>query len=70
VWKGVLLRDVLIKCGIKRPTDGANHVCFVGAEKLPKGKCGALTNYLNEPLLGSQTKVRLYIPPSDFINNT
>merc|ERR1719408_964022 len=30
VWKGVLLRDVLIKCGVKTPKDGANHVCFVG----------------------------------------
>lgn len=37
VWKGVLLRDVLEKCGVKKPKDGANHVCFVGVDKMPKG---------------------------------
>jgi nitrate reductase (NAD(P)H) len=45
VWKGVSLRDVLIKCGIKRPTDGANHVCFVGVEKMPKGRYGTSIDY-------------------------
>jgi nitrate reductase (NAD(P)H) len=39
MWKGVLLRDVLLKCGVKKPTDGANHVCFVGKESMPKGRC-------------------------------
>ena len=28
----VLLRDVLLRCGVKKPKDGANHVCFVGKE--------------------------------------
>jgi len=45
VWKGVLLRDVLIKCGVKTPADGANHVCFVGVEKMPKGRYGTSINY-------------------------
>jgi len=45
VWKGVLLRDVLLKCGIKKPADGANHVCFVGVEKMPKGRYGTSINY-------------------------
>jgi len=45
VWKGVLLRDVLIKCGIKSPKEGAHHVCFVGVEKMPKGRYGTSINY-------------------------
>jgi len=40
VWKGVLLRDVLLRCGVKKPKDGANHVCFVGKEVMPKGRYG------------------------------
>ena len=32
------LRDVLLECGVKTPDDGANHVCFLGAEKMPKGR--------------------------------
>ena len=40
VWKGVLVRDILLKCGVKTPKDGANHVCFVGAETMPKGRYG------------------------------
>eukprot|EP00965_Chrysotila_dentata_P148248 4894021-Pleurochrysis_carterae.AAC.2 len=32
VWKGVLLRDVLLAAGVKKPADGAHHVCFVGKE--------------------------------------
>jgi nitrate reductase (NAD(P)H) len=40
VWKGVLLRDVLLKCGVKKPSDGAHHVCFVGAEVMPLGRYG------------------------------
>jgi len=40
VWKGVLLRDVLLRCGVKTPKEGANHVCFVGAEQMPKGRYG------------------------------
>eukprot|EP00325_Prymnesiales_sp_UTEX-LB-985_P002555 CAMPEP_0174696862 /NCGR_PEP_ID=MMETSP1094-20130205/2894_1 /TAXON_ID=156173 /ORGANISM="Chrysochromulina brevifilum, Strain UTEX LB 985" /LENGTH=836 /DNA_ID=CAMNT_0015893729 /DNA_START=39 /DNA_END=2549 /DNA_ORIENTATION=- len=46
VWKGVPLRDVLIRCGIKQPGEGgANHVCFVGVEKMPKGRYGTSINY-------------------------
>ena len=45
VWKGVLLRDVLLKCGIKKPADGAKHVCFVGKEVLPKGRYGTSIKY-------------------------
>ena len=40
VWKGVLLRDVLLKCGVKTPKQGAHHVCFVGKESMPKGRYG------------------------------
>ena len=43
VWKGVRLCDLLQACGVKKPSDGANHVCFVGVEKMPKGRCGSLT---------------------------
>jgi nitrate reductase (NAD(P)H) len=45
VWKGVSLRDVLIKCGIQTPKEGANHVCFLGVEKMPKGRYGTSINY-------------------------
>ena len=45
VWKGVLLRDVLLECGVKTPDDGANHVCFVGAESMPKGRYGTSINW-------------------------
>ena len=45
VWKGVPLRDVLLKCGVKTPKDGANHVCFVGAETMPKGRYGTSINW-------------------------
>jgi len=40
VWKGVLLRDVLLRAGVQTPADGAHHVCFVGVEKMPKGRYG------------------------------
>ena len=40
MWKGVLVRDILLKCGIKTPAQGAHHVCFVGAEVMPKGRYG------------------------------
>uniref|UniRef100_A0A7S0L9G1 Nitrate reductase n=1 Tax=Coccolithus braarudii TaxID=221442 RepID=A0A7S0L9G1_9EUKA len=40
VWKGVLVRDVLLKCGVKSPKNGAHHVCFVGKETMPKGRYG------------------------------
>ena len=40
MWKGVLLRDILLKCGVKTPAQGAHHVCFVGAEVMPKGRYG------------------------------
>ena len=40
VWKGVLLREVLLKCGVKTPAEGAHHVCFLGSEVMPKGRYG------------------------------
>jgi len=45
VWKGVRLCDVLKACGVKTPAEGANHVCFVGVEKMPKGRYGTSINY-------------------------
>ena len=45
VWKGVRLCDVLKLAGIKSPKEGANHVCFVGVEKMPKGRYGTSINY-------------------------
>mmetsp|Transcript_41391 Transcript_41391/g.100458 ORF Transcript_41391/g.100458 Transcript_41391/m.100458 type:complete len:814 (-) Transcript_41391:553-2994(-) len=45
VWKGVLLRDVLLKAGVKKPADGANHVCFLGVENMPKGRYGTSINW-------------------------
>ena len=38
----MLLRDVLIACNVKKPADGAGHVCFVGTDKenMPKGRYG------------------------------
>lgn len=45
VWKGVRLCDVLKACGVKSPKEGANHVCFVGVEKMPKGRYGTSINY-------------------------
>ena len=41
----MLLRDVLLKCGIKSVGDGAAHVCFVGVEKMPKGRYGTSIDY-------------------------
>ncbi|RZS05992.1 hypothetical protein BHM03_00036574 [Ensete ventricosum] len=35
VWRGARLRDVLRRCGIRDPKDGALFVCFEGAEDLP-----------------------------------
>jgi len=40
VWKGVLLREVLLACGVKTPAEGAHHVCFLGSEVMPKGRYG------------------------------
>ena len=37
VWRGVLLRDVLKRCGIMTPNKGAHNVCFEGTEDLPGG---------------------------------
>ncbi|CAI5459477.1 unnamed protein product [Closterium sp. Yama58-4] len=38
VWKGVLLRDVLIKCGVQlKGKNAGKFVCFEGAETLPGG---------------------------------
>ena len=45
MWKGVLVRDILIKCGVKTPADGANHVCFLGAEVMLKGRYGTSINW-------------------------
>jgi len=45
VWKGVRLCDVLKHCGVKTPEEGAHHVCFVGVEKMPKGRYGTSINY-------------------------
>nr|ACS44801.1 nitrate reductase [Heterosigma akashiwo] len=40
VWTGVRVRDVLEYCGLKSQDEGANHVCFVGADPLPGGYYG------------------------------
>lgn len=40
VWTGVRLCDILKYVGVKTPEEGANHVCFVGTEDLPKAKYG------------------------------
>mmetsp|Transcript_14041 Transcript_14041/g.34307 ORF Transcript_14041/g.34307 Transcript_14041/m.34307 type:complete len:869 (+) Transcript_14041:220-2826(+) len=40
VWKGVPLRYILEKAGIKTHGEGAKYVCFVGADKLPNGYYG------------------------------
>ncbi|KAL2317757.1 hypothetical protein Fmac_031633 [Flemingia macrophylla] len=37
VWRGVPLRHVLRRCGIRSRAKGALHVCFEGAEDLPGG---------------------------------
>ncbi|KAI4337766.1 hypothetical protein L6164_016142 [Bauhinia variegata] len=37
VWRGVLLRHLLKRCGIYSRTKGALYVCFEGAENLPGG---------------------------------
>ncbi|KAK9270429.1 hypothetical protein L1049_026008 [Liquidambar formosana] len=37
VWRGVRLRDVLMRCGIFSRRKGALNVCFEGAEDLPGG---------------------------------
>ncbi|CAI5496522.1 unnamed protein product [Closterium sp. Naga37s-1] len=38
VWKGVLLRDVLLKCGVQlKGKNAGKFVCFEGAETLPGG---------------------------------
>ncbi|CAM9153461.1 unnamed protein product, partial [Heterosigma akashiwo] len=40
VWTGVRVKDVLEYCGVKSQDQGANHVCFVGADPLPGGYYG------------------------------
>ena len=45
VWKGVPLHEVLKRCGILTPDQGAHHVCFVGVEKMPKGRYGTSIDY-------------------------
>ncbi|GLT50200.1 hypothetical protein SLA2020_237050 [Shorea laevis] len=37
VWRGIMLRDVLKRCGIFNSKKGALNVCFEGAEDLPGG---------------------------------
>ncbi len=44
-WTGVPLRDVLLKAGVKSRKDGANFVCFEGADKLPNGYYGTSMPY-------------------------
>jgi len=44
-WKGVPLHEVLKACGIMTPDEGAHHVCFVGVEKMPKGRYGTSIDY-------------------------
>ena len=34
------MKDILEHVGIKSFEEGAKHVCFVGADKLPKGYYG------------------------------
>mmetsp|Transcript_16545 Transcript_16545/g.21890 ORF Transcript_16545/g.21890 Transcript_16545/m.21890 type:complete len:969 (-) Transcript_16545:142-3048(-) len=45
VWTGVRLKDVLDHCGIKSQDEGANHICFVGADPLPGGYYGTSISY-------------------------
>jgi nitrate reductase (NAD(P)H) len=40
VWTGVLLRDLLLKCGVKSSKEGAKFVCFDGSDELAKGGYG------------------------------
>jgi len=40
IWTGVRLRDVLTFCEVKESEEGANHICFVGADALPGGFYG------------------------------
>lgn len=40
MWTGVWLKDILEYAGIKSYSDGAHHVCMVGADKLPNGYYG------------------------------
>ncbi|QDZ18659.1 nitrate reductase [Chloropicon primus] len=40
VWTGVRLGDLLRLCGVRTRAQGANHVCFVGADPLPKDNYG------------------------------
>ncbi|KAJ1484527.1 NAD(P)H-nitrate reductase [Baffinella frigidus] len=44
-WTGVPLRDFLIKAGVKTRAEGANFVCFEGADKLPNGFYGTSLPY-------------------------
>nr|UXG49833.1 nitrate reductase [Saccharina japonica] len=40
MWTGVWVKDILKHIGIKSYEEGAKHVCFVGADKLPNGYYG------------------------------
>lgn len=40
MWTGVWVKDILKHIGIKSFDEGAKHVCFVGADKLPNGYYG------------------------------
>lgn len=40
MWTGVWVKDILEHIGIKSFEEGARHVCFVGADKLPNGYYG------------------------------
>ncbi|RUS31622.1 hypothetical protein BC938DRAFT_477430 [Jimgerdemannia flammicorona] len=39
-WKGPLIRDILLDCGVKSRDEGANYVCFEGADELSHGTYG------------------------------
>ena len=44
VWTGVRLCDLLKFCGVATKAQGASHVCFVGADPLPKDNYGTSIN--------------------------
>jgi nitrate reductase (NAD(P)H) len=54
VWKGVLLRDVLLAAGVSEKNMAGKHVEFIGAEDLPN-KVGP-GPFQNEPIQDDQSK--------------
>ncbi|CAM9791278.1 unnamed protein product [Ascophyllum nodosum] len=57
MWTGVWMKDILEHVGIKSFEEGAKHVCFVGADKLPKGYYG--TSIRREVCMDSMADVLL-----------